>query len=220
MRGGKGPRLRAGLVVAAGFLLAAGPAWAQAPTAPAKVSPETMSRVAALEPALEGYVKKGMARVDVPGAAIGIVAGARLVYEKGCGLRRKGGSDPADPKTVFQIGSTTKAFLATVLAIAVDRGKLKWNGRVVDLDPSFVLKDPYVTREFRVYDLLAQRSGLPPYANDVLSALGFDPAWLMPVPRSRPASIAGPQAAASSSICSRIGATMSSTGSWVRSALG
>src|SRR5579884_76817 len=44
---------------------------------------------------------------------------------------------------------------------------------------SFALKDPYVTREFRIYDLLAQRSGLPPYANDALSALGFDAARLM-----------------------------------------
>ncbi|MGH7114024.1 MAG: serine hydrolase, partial [Stellaceae bacterium] len=168
-------RRGAGLVITAGFLLAAGAACAQTP----EVSPEMMTRIETLEPALDSYVKKGMAAFDVPGAAVGIVAGDRLVYEKGFGLRRKGGADPVDPKTVFQIGSTTKAFLATVLAITVDRGKLKWNDRVVDLDPSFMLKDPYVTREFRVYDLLAQRSGLPPYANDMLGAFGFDAAWLM-----------------------------------------
>ena len=45
-------------------------------------------------------------------------------------------------------------------------GKFHWDDRVVDLDPDFQLKDPWVTREFRVFDLLAQRSGLPPYAND------------------------------------------------------
>ena len=83
-------------------------------------------------------------------------------------------------KTVFQIGSTTKAFLAAKLAIAVDRKRLKWDDRVVDLDPTFSLKDPYVTREFRIYDLLAQRSGLPPYANDPLWIhLYFDAEWLM-----------------------------------------
>ncbi|HTV43764.1 MAG TPA: serine hydrolase [Stellaceae bacterium] len=169
----------AGLIVAAGVFSIVGAASAQVPTSPAKVSPEMMARVEALQPALESYVKKGMGEFDVPGAAIGIVAGDRLVYAKGFGLRRKGGSEPIDPKTVFQIGSTTKAFLATVLAIAVDRDRLKWNDRVVDLDPSFALKDPYVTREFRLYDLLAQRSGLPPYANDALSTLGFDPAELM-----------------------------------------
>ena len=55
----------------------------------------------------------------------------------------------------------------------VDRDKLRWDDRVVDLDPDFQLKDPWVTREFRVFDLLAQRSGLPPYANDALGLLGL-----------------------------------------------
>ena len=88
-------------------------------------------------------------------------------------MRRKGG-EPVDPGTVFQIGSTTKAFLATTMAIAVDRGGLAWDDRVVDLDPDFQMKDPWVTREFRVFDMIAQRSGLPPYANDFVGLLGFD----------------------------------------------
>ena len=29
-----------------------------------------------------------------------------------------------------------------------------------------------MTREFRVFDLMAQRSGLPPYANDMVVMLG------------------------------------------------
>ncbi|MET0470359.1 MAG: serine hydrolase domain-containing protein, partial [Xanthobacteraceae bacterium] len=41
------------------------------------------------------------------------------------------------------------------------------------------MKDPWVMREFRVFDLLAQRSGLPPYANDVLSFLGYDEAAMI-----------------------------------------
>jgi CubicO group peptidase (beta-lactamase class C family) len=88
-------------------------------------------------------------------------------------VRSKGGV-PVDTQTLFQIGSVTKAFLSTTIAIAVDRGKLHWDDRIVDLDPEFQLRDPWVTREFRVFDLMAQRSGLPPYANDFLIALGFD----------------------------------------------
>ena len=56
----------------------------------------------------------------------------------------------------------------------VDRDKFKWGDRVIDLDDDFRLKDPWVTREIRVFDLLAQRSGLPPYANDALGILGLD----------------------------------------------
>src|SRR5947208_875596 len=61
----------------------------------------------------------------------------------------------------------------------VDRGKLRWDDRVVDLYPDFQMKDPWVTREFRVFDLLAQRSGLPSLANDTLGMLGFDEAALI-----------------------------------------
>ena len=130
-------------------------------------------RVAALAPRLEAYVESGMTAFDDPGLAIGIVAGDKLVYAKGFGVGKKGGA-PVDPDTIFQIGSTTKAFLATTMAIGVDRGLFKWDDRVVDLLPEFQLKDPWVTQEFRVFDLLAQRSGLPPYANDFVGLLGFD----------------------------------------------
>jgi CubicO group peptidase (beta-lactamase class C family) len=131
------------------------------------------ARVEALVPGLEAYVARGMQMFDVPGVAVGIVHGDRLVYGKGFGAGRKGG-EPVGTDSVFQIGSTTKAFLAATLAIAVDRGKIGWVDRVVDLFPEFQLEDPWVTREFRVTDLMAQRSGLPPYANDMVGYLGFD----------------------------------------------
>ncbi len=61
----------------------------------------------------------------------------------------------------------------------VDRGKLHWDDRVVDLDPEFQLNDPWVTREFRVFDLLAQRSGLPPSSTTCFAMLDFDDAALI-----------------------------------------
>jgi CubicO group peptidase (beta-lactamase class C family) len=141
---------------------------------PAFAQPVGEDRVRALVPALEAYLQQGMKDFDVPGAAVGIVAGDRLVYAKGFGVRGKSNPAPVDPRTVFQIGSTTKAFLSATQAIMVDRGKLRWDDRVADLYPEFQLMDPWVTREFRVFDLLAQRSGLPPYANDALGTLGYD----------------------------------------------
>jgi CubicO group peptidase (beta-lactamase class C family) len=123
--------------------------------------PAMEARIAAMVPRLETYIAAGMTAFDSPGLAIGIVAGDKLVYAKGFGVRKKGG-EPVDTRTVFQIGSVTKGFLATTLAIAVDRGKFRWDDRVVDLDPEFQLKDPWVTREFRMFDLLAQRSGCRP----------------------------------------------------------
>lgn len=141
-------------------------------------SQSTQERIETLTPELETLIESGMKDFDLPGLAIGIVADDKLVYAKGFGTRSKGG-EPVDSKTVFQIGSATKAFLATTLAIAVDKGKMKWDDRVVDLDPEFQLEDPWVTREFRVFDMIAQRSGLPPHVNDALGMLGIDEAALI-----------------------------------------
>ena len=130
-------------------------------------------RVQELIPDIEAYITSGMKGFDIPGLAIGIVANNRLIYAKGFGVRSKSNGLPVDTRTVFQIGSTTKAFLTATMAILVDRGKLRWDDRVVDLYPEFRLKDPWVTREFRVFDLPAQRSGLPPLVNDILVMLNF-----------------------------------------------
>jgi CubicO group peptidase (beta-lactamase class C family) len=151
-------------------------AWAAEPSTTDTVIED---RVQGLIPDIEAYITTGMKGFDLPGLAVGIVAGDKLIYAKGFGVRSKESSVPVDTRTIFQIGSTTKAFLATTLAMMVDRGKLRWDDRIVDLHPDFQLKDPWVTREFRVFDLLAQRSGLPPYVNDGLGILGFDQAALI-----------------------------------------
>jgi CubicO group peptidase (beta-lactamase class C family) len=147
------------------------------------------ARVSALIPAFEAYIQSGMKAFDVPGLAVGIVTGDRLVYAKGFGVRRKSGGAPVDPRTVFQIGSLTKAFLGTTMGILVDRGRLKWDDRVVDLHSAFQLKDAWVTREFRAFDLLAQRSGLPAQVNHLLALLGYaEPALIRSLRHVEPVS--------------------------------
>jgi len=161
-------------------------AWAQEPAKPAA---PMEARISALIPALEAYIQSGMKAFDVPGLAVGIVTGDRLVYAKGFGVRGKSGGVAVDGRTVFQIGSLAKAFLTTTMAIMVDRGKLNWDDRVVDLHPGFQLADPWVTREFRAFDLPAQRSGLPPYVNDVLGMLGYpEPALIRSLRHVKPVS--------------------------------
>lgn len=146
---------------------AAGPVSAQ-PTG------DMQARIDAVMPAYETYVQAGMTAANVPGVAIGIVHGDRLVYTKAFGVKERTKPDPVTPDTIFQIGSTTKAFLGATLAQAVDAGRLKWDDRVVDHLPEFQLNDPWVGRDFRLLDLPAQRSGLTPYVNDGLGLLGFD----------------------------------------------
>ena len=87
---------------------------------------------------------------------------------RGWGVRKLGDPAPVDADTIFQTGSTGKAFTATALAILVDQGKLGWDDRVIDHMPWFRMYDPYVTREMTVRDLLTHRSGLGLGAGDLL----------------------------------------------------
>lgn len=110
---------------------------------------------------------------NVPGLAVAVVHRDRVVWTRTWGVRKAGGSDPITPETLFQIGSISKSFTATSIARLVDEGRLSFEDRVVDHVPGFQLPDPYPTREARIWDLLAQHSGLTPYGGDTL--LAFNP---------------------------------------------
>src|SRR4029450_9668582 len=100
---------------------------------PPKPDQALEARIQAVIPDVERYISSGMKAFDVPGLGIGIIANDKLVYGKGFGVRSKSGGGAVETQTVFQIGSATKGFLATTLAIMVDRGSFKWDDRVVDL---------------------------------------------------------------------------------------
>jgi len=122
----------------------------------------------------EAYARKGMEEWQIPGMAIAVVQKDSVIFAKGFGVKVKGGSDPVTSNTIFQIGYTTKAFTAELIAMLVDEGKIKWKERVMDYVPDFRMYDPWVTREFMIEDLLAQHSGLPPYSGDAQAFFGFD----------------------------------------------
>jgi CubicO group peptidase (beta-lactamase class C family) len=109
---------------------------------------------------IDEYVVKALNDWDVPGVAIGVVKNDQLVFAKGYGVRRAGGPTPVDEKTVFAIGSASKAFTAAAIGMLVDEGKIKWDEPAAKYLPEFELFDPYVTRELTVRDLLTHRSGL------------------------------------------------------------
>jgi CubicO group peptidase (beta-lactamase class C family) len=97
----------------------------------------------------------------IPGLAISIVKDGQVIYAKGFGLRNVKQNLPATPDTLFAIGSNTKAFTATALALLVEEGKLDWDKPVREYIPSFQMWDEYVTAHLTPRDLVTHRSGLP-----------------------------------------------------------
>ena len=61
----------------------------------------------------------------------------------------------------------------------VEEGYVDWNDRVVDNLPEFAMYDPWVTREFRIVDLMAQHSGLAPYSGDFMAFIGYDRPYII-----------------------------------------
>lgn len=123
----------------------------------------------------EVYATKNMQFFGVPGMAVAVVADDKVIYSKGLGTTAMLDGRPVDANTIFQIGSTSKAFTAALLAIMVDRGKIGWSDQVIDHFPEFMMKDPWVTRQLQIGDLLAQHTGLAPHAGDTQAFLGFGP---------------------------------------------
>lgn len=117
---------------------------------------------------LDAWVTRAMQTFEVPGLAVAVVKGDRVILAKGYGVRTLGSPAPVDEKTRFGIGSNTKVFTAAALALLVEEGRLEWDAPVIRYLPAFAMWDPYVTREISVRDLLAHRSGLGLGAGDLL----------------------------------------------------
>ena len=110
-------------------------------------------------PGLDQYVTQAMRTWKVPGLSIAIVRNDSVLYTKGFGVVAAGGA-PVNDQTLFEIGSSTKAFTATLIAMLVSDGKMHYDDRMTQYLPSFALYDPVASAELTIRDALTHRSGL------------------------------------------------------------
>jgi CubicO group peptidase (beta-lactamase class C family) len=107
------------------------------------------------------FVLKTMIEWKVPGLAVSIVKDGQVVFSQGFGARDMKKAQGVTPKTLFAIGSCTKAFTATTMGILVDENKLNWDKPVREYLPGFRLKDSFASERMTPRDLVCHRSGLP-----------------------------------------------------------
>ncbi len=123
---------------------------------------------------LDNLAQKQIDDKAVVGLAVCVVYKDKCIFSKGYGLRDVGKDAKVDADTVFQLASVSKPVGATVVAGLVGDGKVRWDSKISDLDPSFQMYDDYVTREVTIRDMYAHRSGLPDHAGDLLEDMGYD----------------------------------------------
>jgi CubicO group peptidase (beta-lactamase class C family) len=127
---------------------------------------------------IDGLVGDLMKSTGIPGMAVAVVHGGKILYAKGFGVRDAskgyGQGNKVDADTVFQLASVSKSVGATVVAHEVSDNVVSWDTPMVSKLPWFALNDPYVTSHVSVADLYSHRSGLPDHAGDKLEDLGYD----------------------------------------------
>lgn len=117
---------------------------------------------------LDNYVHRGMEQWQIPGVAVLIVKDGKVIVAKGYGVKELGTNDNVDENTLFMIGSNTKAFTGTALALLEREGKLKLEDKVIKYLPDFKMRDPWVTKEINLTDLITHRMGMETFQGDFM----------------------------------------------------
>lgn len=121
----------------------------------------TAADAARLLAGFDGWLDATRTAWEVPGIAVAVVQGDRLVHTAVAGTRVVGGTEPVGADTLFAIGSSTKAFTCLLLGTLVDEGRLAWDEPVRTWLPTFRLADEAIAAALTPRDLVTHRSGLP-----------------------------------------------------------
>jgi len=110
--------------------------------------------------AVDAMAQDVVDRSHIPGLAMAIVQDGKILVLKGYGTTEAGGTEPVTTDTVFRLASLSKGFAATLAALLVQDGTLRWDMRVADELPAFNLASSQDTQNLTVRDILSQRAGL------------------------------------------------------------
>ncbi|MEE8598535.1 MAG: serine hydrolase [Dehalococcoidales bacterium] len=99
--------------------------------------------------------------LHIPGMAIAVVKNDEVVLAHGFGVTNIETETPVTPETIFAIGSSTKAFTATIVGMLVDEGHMDWDNAITDYLPYFTMdiESEDENAEVAIRDLLCHRTG-------------------------------------------------------------
>jgi CubicO group peptidase (beta-lactamase class C family) len=107
--------------------------------------------------ALEAIRKKH----DLPALAVVVVKEGRICDRAAVGVRKWGEATPVTTNDVFHIGSCTKSMTATLTAMLIEDGKLRWDTTIADVFPELKGKMDKQYEAVTVQQLLTHRGGVP-----------------------------------------------------------
>jgi CubicO group peptidase (beta-lactamase class C family) len=96
---------------------------------------------------------------DAPGGAILVMKNDSIIFAKGYGLADITTKEPITTKTLFNLGSISKTFVANAILMLQEEGKLSVEDSIVKYFPDF--RKPEFATKVRIKHLLTHTSGLP-----------------------------------------------------------
>lgn len=110
------------------------------------------------QPFLRAEAERVRAAAGLPGVAV-LTAGAGHADIASSGVRSAGAAAPLLPTDALQAGSQTKAVTAMLLARLVEQGRLRWDGTLAELFPTWRDEMDPALRDVTVTQLLRHRGG-------------------------------------------------------------
>ncbi|MGH8022190.1 MAG: serine hydrolase domain-containing protein [Limisphaerales bacterium] len=100
-------------------------------------------------------------RYNLPALAVVVVKNGKICDSVAVGVRKSGDPAPVTIDDQFHIGSCTKSMTATLAAMFIEAGKLRWDTTIAEVFPELRGKLDKQYEAVTVEELLTQRSGIP-----------------------------------------------------------
>jgi len=115
---------------------------------------------------LDNYVTRALTDWQIPGIAVCVIKNGKVVIMKGYGVKDYDTKEKVDENTLFMIGSNSKAFTATALAMLDADKKLSLDDKVTKWIPEFKLDNAAAGEQAIIRDLLCHRIGFRTFQGD------------------------------------------------------
>jgi len=119
-----------------------------------------------IKDSLDSYVNRALTDWEIPGVAVCIIKNGKVVIMKGYGVKDYDTKEKVDENTLFMVGSNTKAFTATALAMLDADKKLSLDDNVTKWIPEFKLDNKAAGEQAIIRDLLCHRIGFRTFQGD------------------------------------------------------
>ena len=98
---------------------------------------------------------------DVPALAAAVMDEGKIVAFGACGMRSSGRLVPVTADDKWHLGSCTKSMTASVAAMLVEDGLIRWNTTLGEIFPDEIEDMDHAWREVTLEQLLVHRAGAP-----------------------------------------------------------